>query len=63
MTNEQMHQRFLEFGERHGLLTGDRLKLDIGVLDEHHILMILELAYMAGMQEGAKTIHDMMRAR
>jgi hypothetical protein len=61
MSNDDMHRKFLEFGERHGLLTRERLKLDIGMLDEQSILMILELAYMAGMQEGAQTIHNVVR--
>jgi len=56
MSNDEMHQRFLEFGERHGLLTGERLKLDIGMLDEHACVLILELAFMAGMQDGAQAV-------
>lgn len=56
MSNDEMHRKFLEFGERHGLLTGERLKLDIGMLDEQACVLILELAFMAGMQDGAQAV-------
>lgn len=56
MSNDEMHRKFLEFGERHGLLTGERLRLDIGMLDEQACVLILELCFMSGMQEGAQAV-------
>jgi hypothetical protein len=56
VSNDEMHRKFLEFGERHGLLTGDRLKLDIGMLDEQSCVLILELCFMGGMQDGAQAV-------
>lgn len=60
MSNDEMHKKFLQFGERHGLLVGERLKLDIGMLDEQACVLILELAFMAGMQDGARAMQSVI---